>query len=190
MDIRTFNYDDPSLPNLLQKHPKPLVFSPGPKSPMDAKESFRLLEVLWGRAPILGVCLGHQIIGRALGFEIIRAKKPVHGQLQEIFRKSESQLLKNMPASFQAASYNSLVVKPGKDHGSSYVTSANKLGEVMSLECREDTGWPVFGLQFHPESFLMRDQSRAILDSWTGCVEDYYACGPKSDRFSASLASH
>lgn len=168
-------FDADDLYNTLIRKPKPIVFSPGPKSPREVEESKRILHKLLGVVPILGVCLGHQLLGETLGMKIQRSKAPIHGQLVKVVRYGSSELLTGMPEWFEAARYNSLVVVEGATLlPDTRVTSRSELGEIMSLEYRRAKDYPAFGIQFHPESFLMKDTSTPILRNWHRVVKEFY----------------
>ena len=157
LDIEVIEFDDEKRMNLLMHKMKPLVFSPGPKSPDEAHNSLRLLEMAMGQVPVLGVCLGHQMICRLLGGEVGRSVEPLHGLCREITCDDFISEL-GFPKKFKAAAYNSLEVQatsidPGLIHG--YCSN----GTVQIVAKFLDTQWPTIGVQFHPESFLTDDLS-------------------------------
>lgn len=130
---------------------RPLVFGPGPRSPECFPNSLKLAERVLYRWPILGLCLGHQMIGVLAGLDVRKAAAPHHGSLREIFIDHQSPLFRGIEASLYAATYNSLVVsgnlsKPWR------VCARNAQGEIEAIENLDGAG--VFGIQFHPESFL------------------------------------
>jgi para-aminobenzoate synthetase component 2 len=114
--------------------------------------------------PILGICLGHQCVGQAFGGRIARAKRPLHGEASEIVHDGEG-LFANIPGRFNAGRYHSLIVE--LDEPSPLrVTARSEDGEIMALEHRE---YPVFGVQFHPESVLT-EHGHGILRNFLNLV--------------------
>ena len=107
-----------------------------------------------GKLPILGVCLGHQSIGQAFGSKIVRADRLMHGKTDMIYH-NESQLLGELENPFQATRYHSLVIQPDTLPDELVTTAWSEEPDgnrvVMAIQHRE---YPLFGLQFHPESFL------------------------------------
>ena len=127
-----------------------LLLSPGPRRPEDAENTGRLLQRLQGRLPILGVCLGHQVIARAYGASVIRAPRPMHGMLSDI-RHTRSGLFAGLPDPLQVTRYHSLVVDPSTLPDCLEATAWTDDGQIMGLRHRT---LPVYGVQFHPEAHL------------------------------------
>jgi len=128
---------------------KALVISPGPCSPREAGNSCALVKQLSGRMPILGVCLGHQVIGDVFGARVMRAKRPLHGEASDIEHDGAG-LFAGLPQNFAAGRYHSLIVD--EVEGTPLrVTARAANGEVMGLQHESH---PTFGVQFHPESIL------------------------------------
>lgn len=130
--------------------PQAVVLSPGPCTPNQAGCSLEVVRRLWAELPILGVCLGHQTIAAALGGTIRRAPEPMHGRTSQLFHDGQG-LFEGIPSPMVACRYHSLVV----DHKSLpeclEVSARTSDGVVMALQHR---AYPVFGVQFHPESIL------------------------------------
>jgi anthranilate synthase component 2 len=130
--------------------PQAIVLSPGPCTPAEAGCSIDVVRQLAGQLPILGVCLGHQAIGAALGAKIVRAPEPMHGRTSSVSH-TESGLFEGVPNPLTVARYHSLVVDEGTLPKELAVTARTVDGTIMALAHRT---WPLFGLQFHPESIL------------------------------------
>lgn len=128
--------------------PSHIVLSPGPCSPDEAGICLALIEHFAGEIPILGVCLGHQAIGQAFGAKVVRAIKPMHGKTSLITHQ-QKQIFANIFSPLTVARYHSLIVQEVPD--CLEVTATSKEGEIMALQHRK---YPIYGVQFHPESFL------------------------------------
>lgn len=127
-----------------------IVISPGPQSPDEAGVCVELVQRFHDRVPMLGVCLGHQAMWQALGGRIVRAKRPIHGRASAI-RFKPSAMFAGVSEPFQAARYHSLVADPSTPPLGLQVTAWSDDQEIMAFEHER---FPVFGLQFHPESIL------------------------------------
>jgi anthranilate synthase component II len=128
-----------------------IVLSPGPGRPEDAGVTLEAIRSVGGRVPILGVCLGHQAIGLAFGGSVVRAPRPIHGKTATIAHDGTG-IFRGVGDRFPAARYHSLVVDEASVPTSLAVCARSaEDGLVMGLRHRE---WPVYGLQFHPESVL------------------------------------
>lgn len=160
-DIHVVRNDKITAEGVLALNPSHVVLSPGPGFPKDAGISEELVRALAGRVPILGVCLGHQAIGEAFGGQVVHAPHLVHGKAAPITLK-ESPLFAGLPKRIQAGRYHSLVVDPKTLPASLVVTAETDTGEIMAFQHRE---YPVFGLQFHPESILT-PQGPTILENF------------------------
>ena len=140
--------------------PTHLVVSPGPKTPDEAGISVDAIRELAGRVPILGVCLGHQAIGRAFGGEVVRGREPVHGKTSELHHDGAS-VFAGLPSPITATRYHSLVVDPA-NAPDLLVTARADDGAIMGLRHRS---LAVEGVQFHPESILT-GTGRAMLSNF------------------------
>ncbi|MEF3255459.1 MAG: aminodeoxychorismate/anthranilate synthase component II [Deferribacterales bacterium] len=127
---------------------KGIIISPGPSNPSNAGTSLKYIAEYKGIKPIFGVCLGMQSICYILGYNYRKAKSIMHGKVETIKRVKESILLKGLPDTFKAVRYHSLVVEAPDKYITSYSSSDN---EPMSFEYPE---LKLFGVQFHPESYL------------------------------------
>jgi anthranilate synthase/aminodeoxychorismate synthase-like glutamine amidotransferase len=130
--------------------PAAVVLSPGPCTPAQAGCSLEVVRRLAPKIPILGICLGHQAIGAALGASVVRAAEPVHGRTSRIFHDGQS-VFAGLPSPIVACRYHSLVVERQSLPAELQVTAWTADGTIMALAHRE---LPVVGLQFHPESIL------------------------------------
>jgi len=140
-----------------------VVLSPGPKHPRDAIKSLDLISKIKGKIPILGVCLGFQLILEAEGFEIMRVPAPHHGAKKSIILNPHAKLTKDLPGRISVATYNSLGIKSDKFRAkeSNFVEVAtSEDGLVQAVESK--TGPIIAGLQFHPESFLSEYSTELI----------------------------
>jgi anthranilate synthase/aminodeoxychorismate synthase-like glutamine amidotransferase len=141
--------------------PSAILISPGPKDPDHAGCSMEVIRRFCSSIPILGVCLGHQAIGQALGGRIVRAKEPMHGKASWI-RHTSHRLLAGLPEKFQVGRYHSLVIDSQTLPDCLTPTAWTLDGTIMVVEHREH---PVFGVQFHPESILT-EHGYAILGNF------------------------
>jgi anthranilate synthase/aminodeoxychorismate synthase-like glutamine amidotransferase len=135
-----------------------ICISPGPCTPREAGISKEVILRFGARIPILGVCLGHQCIAEAFGGEIIRASRLMHGRASTITHNGNS-LFSDLPVSFEAARYHSLVVKRNSLPTSLEITAESDDGEIMAISHRQ---FPVHGVQFHPESVLTRGGKKIL----------------------------
>jgi len=130
--------------------PSHIVISPGPCTPREAGISNAVVRELGPRIPILGVCLGHQCLAVALGGRVVRAQRPRHGKTSPI-RHVGSGIFSGLPSPFEATRYHSLVVERASLPASLEVAATSPEDEIMALR---HTRWPLWGVQFHPESVL------------------------------------
>jgi anthranilate synthase/aminodeoxychorismate synthase-like glutamine amidotransferase len=138
--------------------PSHIIISPGPCSPNEAGISTEVVRRLGPSIPVLGVCLGHQVIGAAFGAAIVRARQPMHGKVSRIHHDG-SGVFAALPSPFDATRYHSLAVSPASLPPVLRVTATADDGEIMALEHREH---PVVGVQFHPESALTEHGYRLL----------------------------
>ncbi|QDT67226.1 Anthranilate synthase component 2 [Planctomycetes bacterium MalM25] len=158
IDVRVVRNDEMTIDELAALEPERVVVSPGPCTPSEAGVSIDAIRRFGGKVPVLGVCLGHQSIGQALGATIVRAGRLMHGKTDQI-RHEGGALLEGLENPFQATRYHSLVIQPDTLPPELRVTawcedptsdgSAERV--IMGVEHRD---WPLYGVQFHPESFL------------------------------------
>ena len=154
-DVRVFRNDEISVEEIGEMRPDRLVLSPGPCSPAEAGVCIAAIQAFTGRLPILGVCLGHQAIGAALGGRVIRAKTQMHGKT-DVISTDERGVYTGLPQQFTVTRYHSLVIERETLPALLDVTSTSQDGEIMGVRHRELAGTksPLEGVQFHPESIL------------------------------------
>ena len=154
LQIEVHRNDQITVDGIRERAPSHLIISPGPCSPTEAGISVDCVHHLMGEMPILGVCLGHQAIGQATGGQIVRASQLMHGKTDEI-RHRGTGIFRGLPDPMVATRYHSLLIKPetlsDEFEVTAWTTAPDGSTEVMGIQHREH---PVFGVQFHPESFL------------------------------------
>jgi anthranilate synthase component 2 len=148
MSIDVVRNDEFYPSQLLESKPTAIVISPGPGTPARAGHVLDLIRANHD-IPLLGVCLGHQAIGEAFGGEVVRGPVPVHGKVTAV-RHNGERLFKDCPQPMQTARYHSLIVDRASLPLDLMVDAETEDGVVMAFSHRER---PVFGIQFHPESF-------------------------------------
>ena len=149
-ETRTVRNDELTVDEVVALKPERLVISPGPRTPDRAGISLALVERLAGVVPILGVCLGHQVIAQVCGGRVIRAREIVHGQTSAV-RHDGRPLFVGLENPFFATRYHSLAVERNGLSDSLEVSAESEDGTIMGLRHRH---WPLEGVQFHPESIL------------------------------------
>ena len=164
--VIVYRNDEISIDNIKKINPDKIIISPGPKSPSEAGISVDVIKKFYNKIPILGVCLGHQAIGYAFGAEIIRAANVMHGKVSSIEHDSTSLLFKDIPESFEATRYHSLVISKKNIPDIINITAYSKDDdEIMAIELK---GYNVYGVQFHPESVLTF-QGKNIINNFLQC---------------------
>ncbi|MDA9662930.1 aminodeoxychorismate/anthranilate synthase component II [Candidatus Pelagibacter sp.] len=125
-----------------------IIISPGPGNPNQSGNCIKIVKALYKKIPILGVCLGHQIIGQVFGSNIIQANKLMHGKASTIKSKKIG-ILKNLPSKFEATRYHSLIVDKKTLSDQLEITAETKDGIIMGIMHKK---YNIHGVQFHPES--------------------------------------
>jgi len=128
-----------------------IVISPGPKRPEDAGRTVDIIRKFSGKLPLMGVCLGHQSIGYALGASIKRSDKLMHGKSSFIYFKDNYHIFSGISSPFEAMRYHSLEINKKDMPSELKVIAKTKEGEIMAVKHRQE---PTYGFQFHPESIL------------------------------------
>jgi anthranilate synthase component 2 len=156
--VEVVRNDALSIAELEARRPRALVVSPGPGRPERAGISTAAMLALAPSTPTLGVCLGHQCLGAAFGARVVRAPTPMHGKVSAIHHDGTG-LFAGLPDPFEATRYHSLMVEEASLPPELEVTARTEDGLIMGLRHRR---WPVYGVQFHPES-IATPHGRKIL---------------------------
>jgi len=158
--IKVIRNDEMTVEEIKQLKPEHIIISPGPGRPEDAGIIVELIKSIKGEIPILGVCLGHQAICMAYGADIVHAKKLMHGKSSKISADTETVLFKGMNATrITVARYHSLAAERDSLPKELIVTAVANDGEVMAVQHAK---YPVYGVQFHPESIMTPDGKRIL----------------------------
>ncbi len=154
-DVRVFRNDEITLEGIAALKPDRLVLSPGPCSPNEAGICVPAIRAFKGQLPILGVCLGHQSIGAALGGQIVRAQVQMHGKTSRLKHDGQG-VYAGLPDPFTVIRYHSLAIARDTLPAELEVTSTSEDGEIMGVRhtALAGTAAPLEGVQFHPESIL------------------------------------
>ncbi|CAN7449116.1 anthranilate synthase [Devosia sp. Root413D1] len=148
--------------------PEAIVLSPGPATPDTAGICLSLIERFAPTTPILGVCLGHQALGQAMGGEVIRAPQLMHGKTSKINHSGKG-LFRGLNSGFEATRYHSLIVRPQSLPDVLEVTASTDDGLIMGMQHRN---YPSHGVQFHPES-IASENGHAILQNFLNLARDF-----------------
>lgn len=143
--------DEITLEEIKRRTPSLIILSPGPGKPKDAGICEKVIQEFYQRIPMLGVCLGHQAICEAFGGKITYAKTLMHGKQSVVMLKEKSRLFEGLEETFSVARYHSLAASKEELPVDLMVTAETQDGEVMAVEHR---AYPLYGVQFHPESVL------------------------------------
>ena len=146
--VEVYRNDKITEKDIVKNKYNKIVISPGPGNPNQSGNCLRIVKKLHKRIPILGVCLGHQIIGQAFGSRIVQAKKLMHGKTSKI-ESFRTGILKNLPKSFEATRYHSLIIDKKTLSKNLRVTAQTKDGLIMGIMHKK---YNIHGVQFHPES--------------------------------------
>jgi anthranilate synthase/aminodeoxychorismate synthase-like glutamine amidotransferase len=178
LDLEVHRNDQITLDEIAAKRPTHLIISPGPCTPSEAGISCAAVTRFAGVMPILGVCLGHQSIGQATGGTIVRAKRLMHGKTDWIYHDNVG-LFEGLENPLEATRYHSLVIQSDTLHPdfvvSAWSDAPDGSREIMAIRHKQH---PLYGLQFHPESFLTT--------CGTTLLERFLAIGPAAPAARAS----
>ncbi len=147
-NVEVVRNDKINSKTILRKKYNKIVISPGPGNPSQAGNCLKIVKDVYKKIPILGVCLGHQVIGQVFGGKIIRAKNLMHGKTSKIIHYRKG-LFKNIQNNFQATRYHSLVVDSKHLPRNLIITAETKNKTIMGLMHKD---YNIHGFQFHPES--------------------------------------
>ena len=154
LDLRVFRNDKTTVDEIEALSPSHLIISPGPCTPNEAGISLQCAKRFAGKTPVLGVCLGHQSIAQAFGARIVRADRLMHGKTDMIHHDNRG-LFEGLENPFRATRYHSLIVRadtlPDAFEVCAWSEDAAGGREIMGVRHKQ---FPLFGMQFHPESFL------------------------------------
>ena len=148
VDVDVIRNDQITSNEILKKRYEKIVISPGPGNPSQSGNCLKIVKSLYKKIPILGVCLGHQIIGQIFGSKIIQARKLMHGKTSKIYSKKTG-ILKNLPKKFEATRYHSLIIDKKSLSKDLEITAETKDGIIMAVHHKN---YDIHGVQFHPES--------------------------------------
>jgi len=161
-EVEVSRNDQLAPADIERMRPERIVISPGPCTPHDAGISIELIRHMAGKAPILGVCLGHQAIGAAFGGEVVRARHVMHGKTSEV-EHDDRTVFRGLPSPLTATRYHSLVVSEKKLPPELEVTAWTREPDgsrtIMGLRHRK---LPIEGVQFHPESVLTQEGKKLL----------------------------
>lgn len=142
--------DEIDLKEIKNLNPKGIILSPGPGHPKQAGICVAIIKEFYKTIPILGVCLGHQAIAEAFSIPVIHCKKPMHGKTSIIFHNKKT-IFSSMPVPFIAARYHSLMIDGNSMNPDFIVNARSEDGIIMAIQHQQ---YPLFGVQFHPESIM------------------------------------
>lgn len=165
-DIKVVRNDKITVAEIKALNPERIVLSPGPKNPKQAGICMEVVKEFLAKTPILGICLGHQCIGEALGGTVSYAKKLFHGKQSVIAHSGES-IFSGIDSPIKIARYHSLAVQENDLPDCLRVLARTEDGEIMAMRHKK---YPVVGLQFHPESIYTEHGKRMIDNFVNGVV--------------------
>jgi anthranilate synthase/aminodeoxychorismate synthase-like glutamine amidotransferase len=157
-ELQVHRNDQVTIEQVRALKPDRILVSPGPCSPKDSGLSNEIIRVFGQELPVLGVCLGHQCIGHTFGANVVVNYRMMHGKTS-LIRHNGRDLFEGMPNPFAATRYHSLVIQRESVPECLEITAETEEGEIMGVRHKE---WPIWGVQFHPESILT-ESGRTIL---------------------------
>ena len=147
-DVEVIRNDEINANEILKKKYKKIVISPGPGNPNQSGNCIKIVKSLYKKIPILGVCLGHQIIGQVFGSKIVQAKKLMHGKTS-VIKSKKIGILSKIPSKFEATRYHSLIIDKKTLSKDLLITAETNDGVIMGIQHKK---FNIHGVQFHPES--------------------------------------
>jgi anthranilate synthase/aminodeoxychorismate synthase-like glutamine amidotransferase len=160
-EVEVHRNDAIDLETIAAKRPRGVLISPGPGKPEDSGVCLPLLQQRIAALPILGVCLGHQLLGEVLGGKVLKAARPMHGKTSLISHDGSS-VFRGLPSPLRVMRYHSLILHPEKLPPNLRVTARTAAGEIMAIAHER---LPLHGVQFHPESILS-EYGEEIVKNW------------------------
>lgn len=162
--LLVFRNDVITISEIEKLKPSHIVISPGPGRPENAGISEEVIRHFYKKTPILGVCLGHQAIAEVFGAKIVKAKNLMHGKTSQIYHNQKT-IYKGIPNPFTATRYHSLIVENKSLPECLEINAWTEKDEIMGIKHKR---YPVFGVQFHPESVLT-EVGKRILKNFLTC---------------------
>lgn len=165
-DVKVIRNDELTVDEIIALAPERIVISPGPCTPTEAGVSLEVITRLAGKLPILGVCLGHQSIGQAMGGKVVRARQVMHGKVSAIHHNGKG-VFANLPSPFNATRYHSLIIEKASLPDCLEITAWTQLedGSVDEIMGVRHKDFILEGVQFHPESILS-EHGHALLKNF------------------------
>ena len=160
--------DHVNLDEIDAMEPEGIILSPGPKRPWDAEVCMQTVKRFQGRIPILGVCLGHQVLGHCCGATVEKGNRPMHGKVTRIHNNGTG-LFAGMPETFKVTRYHSLIVRENSIPEEYQVDAVSEDGAVMGISHKN---MPLYGVQFHPEAVLT-EYGHELLENFCHIAEKY-----------------
>lgn len=149
-DVRIYRNDKLGVEEIESLSPDKIVISPGPGRPEDAGNTMEIIEHFKDKLPILGICLGHQSMGQVFGASIVRAGEIIHGKTVKV-DIVENPIFKGLPKEFKVMRYHSLIIDRNTLPEEFEIIAETEDKLIMAIAHRQ---YPIYGLQFHPESIL------------------------------------
>ena len=171
-DVRVVRNDALTIAEIDALQPTAIILSPGPGHPRDAGRTVEIIQKLHTKYPILGICLGHQAIGEAFGASVIRAEQIMHGKMSYITHSGQD-LFEGLAAQVEVMRYHSLIIAPATLPTQLHVQAkTTDDGEIMAIRHEQ---YPLFGLQFHPESIGTATGVKMIENFLTQVTKYYHS---------------
>ncbi|MET4560499.1 anthranilate synthase component 2 [Lysinibacillus parviboronicapiens] len=159
-EVKVVRNDELTIEEIKDLQPQGIILSPGPGTPDQAGITVDVVKELYTEFPILGICLGHQSIGQAFGGNIVQAKNIMHGKLSRL-QYSRIGLFTHLDGELEVMRYHSLIIEPSTLHEDFIITATSSDdAEIMAIQHKQ---YPLFGLQFHPESIATKEGSDMML---------------------------
>ncbi len=164
-NIVVFKNDEITINELIDLKPEAIILSPGPKTPTESGVCLDVVNQLGGKIPILGICLGHQVIGHINGANIIKAPTPVHGKT-DLIKHNCDYLFKHIPSEFNVTRYHSLIIEQANENMEVLATTSDDI--IMAIKVKNQL---TYGVQFHPEAYLT-EYGKQLLNNFLILVKE------------------